>query len=389
MNIGLFSDTFVPEINGVATSVNSLFTLLKKYGHNCYVITTGNEIKVTFKDNVLKIPGLELKGLYGYRASFVYNSEAFKIIQGLKLDVVHINTEFGIGQFGFLVANKLELPIVYTYHTMYEDYTYYATKGYFDRFSKWAIREFARGDMDRATELIAPSQKTLNYLRSIGFKRFINIVPTGFDFSRFTELKNDDPRVIEIKKKYGLIGKKVLICLGRIAKEKSFDVILNNYRLYLDKYSENETVILFVGAGPQLEELKELAKTLKIDDRVIFTGKVPVNETQYYYHCADLFLSASVSETQGLTFMEAMASYVPILCRFDNNLLGIIENNVTGFFFMEDLKFVDKLHSIMALSDDEINKVKLGAYKAIDKFSEKNFHDNIMTVYERAIRRNW
>ena len=389
MNIGLFSDTFVPEINGVATSVNSLFTLLKKYGHNCYVITTGDESKVTFKDNVLRIPGLELKGLYGYRASFVYNPEAFKIIGSLKLDVIHINTEFGIGQFGFLVANKLELPVVYTYHTMYEDYTYYATKGYFDRFSKWAIREYARSDIDRSTELIAPSQKTLNYLRSIGVKKYINIVPTGFDFNRFTSLKNDDQTVLDLKKKYGLIGKKVLICLGRVAKEKSFDVILKNYKSYLDRYPENDSVILFVGAGPQLDELKELTKTLSIDNRVVFTGKVPVNETQYYYHCSDLFLSASISETQGLTFMEAMASYVPILCRFDNNLVGIIENNVTGFFFMEDEEFIEKLHFIMNLSTEKLNDIKLGAFKAIDKFSEKNFHDNIMIVYERAIRRNW
>jgi len=389
MNIGLFSDTFVPEVNGVATSVYSLFTLLKKYGHNCYVITTGDEKEVTYKDNVIRIPGLELKGLYGYRASFVFNADAFKIIEGLKLDVIHINTEFGIGQFGFLVASRLEIPRVYTYHTMYEDYTYYATKGYFDRFSKWAIREYARMDIDRATELIAPSQKTLNYLRSIGVKKYINIVPTGFDFSRFTNLKDDDSKILDIKKRYQLDGKKVLLCLGRIAKEKSFDVILKNYSLYLKKYKDDNSMILFVGGGPQLEELKELAKTLKIDDKVAFTDKVPVDQTQYYYRCSDLFLSASVSETQGLTFMEAMASYVPILCRFDNNLMGIIENNKSGFFFMENDEFIEKLHLILSLSKEKMDNIKIEAYKSIDKFSEKNFYDNIMIVYERAIRRNW
>src|SRR5574344_186547 len=200
MNIGLFSDTFVPEINGVATSVNSLFTLLKKYGNNCYVITTGTETKVTFKDNVLRIPGLELKGLYGYRASFVYNAEAFKIIQSLKLDVIHINTEFGIGQFGFLVASKLEIPSVYTYHTMYEDYTYYATKGYFDRFSKWAIREFDKACMNRANEIISPSEKTKIYIKSIGVEKYINIVPTGFDFTRFLKTEEHYKKALEIKK---------------------------------------------------------------------------------------------------------------------------------------------------------------------------------------------
>jgi len=389
MNIGIFSDTFTPEINGVSTSVTSLFKLLRKYGHHCYMITTGKGKDVTFENDVMHIPGLELKGLYGYRASFLYNSEAFKIISGLKLDVIHVNTDFGIGQFGYIVGSKLEIPLVYTYHTMYEDYTYYATKGYFDRFSKWAIREFSRSSIERANEIISPSEKTMNYLRSVGVKKYVNLVPTGFDFSRFENVKDADEKYLEVKKKYNLEGKRVLLCLGRIAKEKSFDVILRDYAIYLSKYQEEESVILFVGNGPQLDELKVLTKTLGIENRVIFVGKVPMDETQYYYHGCDLFLSASVSETQGLTFMEAMASYVPIFCRFDNNLVGIIENNKTGFFFMEDNEFVEKLHEIMSLSADEMRCIKQNAYKAIDKFSEKNFYDNIMMVYERAIRRNW
>ena len=140
---------------------------------------------------------------------------------------------------------------------MYEDYTYYATKGYFDRFSKWAIREFARSDIDRATELIAPSEKTLNYLRRIGVKKYINVVPTGFDFTRFSNTNADDEKVLSIKRKYGIKeNNKVLLCLGRIAKEKSFDVILKDYQTYLEKYKEEDSLILFVGGGPQLDELK-------------------------------------------------------------------------------------------------------------------------------------
>ncbi len=390
MNIALFTDTYVPEINGVATSVDSLFKSLRKRGHNCYVVTTGSDENEGFKDNVLRIKGFELKKLYGYRVSPLFSNEAFKILETLKLDIIHINTPFTIGQFGFAVASKLDIPVVYTYHTMLEDYTYYATKGYFDRFSKWTIREFSRSDMERSTEIIAPSEKTLNYLRSIAIKQYINVVPTGFDFSRFQNVKKDDPKVLEIKKKWNIKeNNKVLLCLGRVAKEKSFDVILKGYAEYLEKYPEDFSLILFVGDGPQLESLKEMTHSLKISERVRFVGKVDVHETQYYYRCSDLFLSASISETQGLTFMEAMASYVPIFCRFDNNLVGIIENDATGFFFMEDEEFATKLHSILSLDDKKIAEIKEQAFKSIDKFSEKNFYDNIMSVYERAIRRNW
>lgn len=389
MNIALFSDTYLPEINGVGVSVNSLYKLLTKNGHNCYVVTTGSGKEVTFEDNVIRVPGLELKSLYGYRASFVYNGEAFAIIKKLNLDVIHVNTEFGIGQFGFLTASKLEIPVVYTYHTMYEDYTYYWSKGYFDRFSKWAIREFDKSCMSKATEIIAPSEKTMNYLTSIGIKNYVNIVPTGFDFSRFQNADPNCEKVKNIKEKYNLNGKRVLLCLGRIAKEKSFDMIFRCYRMYLDRYEDNDSVILLVGGGPQLEELQELSTSLNLQDRIIFTGKVPADETQFYYCLSDLFLSASISETQGLTFMEAMASSVPILCRFDNNLVGIIENNRTGFFFVEESDFIQKLHYVLSIEKKDMELIKKDAFKSIDKFSEKNFYDNIMRVYERAIRRSW
>ncbi len=391
MNIALFTDTYVPEINGVATSVESLYKSLKKRGHNCYVITTGSEDNVVFKNDIMRIKGFELKKLYGYRVSPLFSNDAFKILETLKLDIIHINTPFTIGQFGFAVANKLDIPIVYTYHTMLEDYTYYATKGYFDRFSKWTIREFMKADMERSTEIIAPSEKTLVYLRSIGIKKYINVVPTGFDFSRFTNVKKDDPKVLEIKKTFNINNdNKVLLCLGRVAKEKSFDVIIRGFSVYLDlNKNDDKTLILFVGDGPELGNLKELAKSLKICDRIKFVGKVPVDETQYYYRCSDIFLSASTSETQGLTFMEAMASYIPIFCRFDNNLVGVIENYVTGFFFSDDNEFPMKLKEILSLDEKKMDEIKTQAFNSIDKFSEKNFYDNIIKVYERAIRKNW
>ena len=390
MNIALFSDTFYPEVNGVATSVNSLFTLLNERGHNCYVITTTSSKYVTYKDKVIGIPGIELKQLYGYRAAFVFNNDAFKLIKSLNLDVVHVNTEFGIGQFGFIVAKKLNIASVYTYHTMYEDYTYYATKGYFDRFSKWAIREFARACMIRATEIISPSAKTEVYLRSIGLEKMINIVPTGFDFSRFEV--DDKEMISKLKKEYGLDKyDKILLCLGRIAKEKSFDIIIEGYKGYLDKYKDSKikTILIFVGAGPDENNLIKLTKDLGIDNNVLFLGKVNLEKVPYYYAMSDIFLNASISETQGLTFVEAMAAHIPILCRYDNNLVNVINNKVTGFFFEDMIDFKDKLNEVINMKKEEMDEIVKNAYNSISQFSDNTFYNNIMEVYKRAIRKNW
>ncbi len=389
MNIAIFTDTFIPEINGVATSCNSVFNLLNKYGHNCYVVTTTSEKKVSFKDNIIKIPGVNLKHLYGYRMAFIYNKDAFKILKSLDLDLVHVNTEYGIGQFGFICARKLNLPCVYTYHTMYEDYSYYITKGYFDRLSKWTLREFCRSCMEEADEIISPSKKTEIYMRSIGLEKRVNIVPTGFDFTRFNVSK-DDPKVLEILSKYNIKDDdKVLLCLGRLAKEKSFDVIIDGFNNYIKKYNTNNVKLLIVGDGPARKELEEQVSLHNLNNYVTFVGKVNLSEVPYYYASSDVFLNASISETQGLTFMEAMAGHTVILCRYDNNLVGVINDKISGFFFNDIDDFNIKLEEVLEMSKEELDKIRDNAYKSIDTFSESNFYKNIIEVYSRAIRRSW
>ena len=273
---------------------------------------------------------------------------------------------------------------------MYEDYTYYATKGYFDRFSKWAIREFDKACMNRANEIISPSEKTKIYIKSIGVEKYINIVPTGFDFTRFLKTEEHYKKALEIKKEYKIPeNKKILLCLGRIAQEKSFDVIIHGYSNYLKTHDKNETILIFVGDGPDRASLEELVKELKLENNIVFLGKVNNSLVPYFYMISDVFLNASISETQGLTFMEAMASSLLVLCRFDNNLVGVIDNNKTGFFFQDINDFSNKLDYVLNLDESAKDKIKQNAFNSIDAFSEKTFYNNIIEVYKRAIRRNW
>jgi 1,2-diacylglycerol 3-alpha-glucosyltransferase len=388
MNIALFSDSYVPEVNGIATSVKSLYDLLKKNGHNVYVVTTTGSKKTTFDGDIIRIPGIELKKLYDYKAAFIFNFKAYKILQKLNLDICHINTDAGIGQFGFLVAKRLKIASVYTYHTMYEDYTYYATKGYFDRFSKRAIKEYSKSQLERMNEIISPSEKTMNYIRSIGIRKYVNVVPTGFDFTRFEKVSREDKKVEELREKIGLKNEKVIVTIGRIAKEKSFDLLLRAFAKFKATYSDDVRFLL-VGDGPARADLELLAKQLNVDKDVIFIGKVDPATVQYYYALGDVFVNASKSETQGLTFMEAMAAHIVVLCRFDNNLLGVIDNNVNGFFFVDEDDFKDKLKEILHLDDEALKKIKDRAYASIEPFGVKTFYNNIMMVYRRAMRENW
>ena len=186
MNIVIFTDTYPPEINGVATSCKNLHDILIKNNNNVLVVATNpfND-QLLFEDNILRIPGLELKKLYGYRAAWIYNKKAAKIIKDFNPDIIHIQTDFGIGRFGGIMFKKLGCASVYTYHTMYEDYAYYFTKGRFDQIVRSFLRSYTKNLIESVNEVIVPSVKIKDYFRQIKVDNYVNIVPTGLDFSKF------------------------------------------------------------------------------------------------------------------------------------------------------------------------------------------------------------
>jgi 1,2-diacylglycerol 3-alpha-glucosyltransferase len=391
MKIALLTDTYPPFINGVSTSCYNLVQILKKNGNDVLVVTPQHtDGPLEIKDGVVYVPGIELKKLYGYRITKLYSPKVFKIIRDFHPDVIHNQTDSTIGQFAKIVANKLKAPIIYTYHTSYEDYTYYATHGYFDRLAKRIIRTYTINVADNTTEFITPSYKTMQYLRYAGSDIYVNIIPTGINFDLFGDDKVDLARQQAFKVEHGIKpDAKVFLILGRVAKEKSMDFSLKCLALYHTRHPEKDIKVIFVGGGPQLAELKELVKTLGIEDIVDFIGSVLASEVPFYYHLADIYTSASLTETQGLTFMEAMASKTIVLARFDTNLAETIIDNETGFFFQDEEDFVLKVERIFAMKSSELDHIKEAAIKICDTYSLEKFYDRIMEVYHRAIRKHW
>lgn len=389
MTIILFTDTFYPEINGVATSTKNLFDLLKSNGHEVYVVTTNPKShKVTFEDNIIRVPGIRLKKLYDYVFAPIYNRKVMKILKGIKADILHINTDFSIAQQAYLYAKKRPgSAMVYTYHTMYEDFTYYITKGYVDRLSKWIIREYSITVANKVNEYIVPSYKSLNYLRRIGINSYVNVVPTGVDLARFLTFKVSKSKKEEFLNKYNIpLDAKLMLSLGRIAEEKNIDEVLNNFKDIYDKY--NNLYLIIVGDGPYKNKLEEHVNNLNISNRVRFIGKVPYEEVAFYYSIADIFVSASISETQGLTYLEAMATNTLVLAKYDTNLTELIKDGLNGFFFNTSEEFSLKVGQILELNKTSYNMMKEEMHKSIKKFSLDTFYSNIMTVYERAKRNN-
>lgn len=386
MRIGIFTDTYVPNINGVVSSIVTLQKGLEAKGHEVYIITSHKGfIHSTREGNVFRMPGLELKWLYGYILSTPYHFTVKAEIEKLNLDVIHVHTEFGVGIFGRIVAKTLNLPVVYTYHTMYEDYTHYINK--FDlesieKVSKKATTTFSRFICESVASIIAPSEKTKEKLESYGVRRPIHIIPTGLDLDRFKEEMAPLEKRKEIRAKYNIgDDEKLITYIGRIAEEKSIDIIIDGV-----PYIKNDKCrLMIVGGGPQLEELKQQAEKLGVSDRVIFTGVVPREDVATYYLTSDCFVSASTSETQGMTFIESLASGLCVLARPDEVLEHLVIENETGYYFNTPEEFAQKAEKYLSLDLATQANMKQKAREIVKPYEVKTFVKHVLDVYELAI----
>ena len=362
-----------------------------EHGHEVLVVAPRAEDgEFEFKDGVIWLPGISLKKFYGYRLTSIYPTKAIKIIKEFAPDIMHFQTDFTVGQFSRILARKLDIPTVYTYHTSYEDYTYYATKGFLDRVAKKTVRAYSKNLAVNVTEFITPSKKTKDFMRSTGSDIYINVIPTGIDFSLFGEDKIDKEKTIKFKQEHN-IGEntKVFLLLGRIAKEKSMDVSIRGFAKYHETYPDEDVKLIVVGGGPQKSELELLTHELNISHLVDFIGPVPASEVPFFYHLCDIYTSASLTETQGLTFMEAMSSKCVVLARYDDNLSGTIIDGQTGFFFNDENSFVLKSKRVFSMNKEEKDKLINKALEIVDIYSIENFYQNILGVYKRAIRKHW
>lgn len=385
MKIGIFTDTYLPDINGVATSSHILKSVLEKNGHEVVVVTSELPEDSTYIDDdyIMRLPGIEIKKLYGYRMSNIFSFRGMRELAKEDLDIIHIQTEFGIGIFGKIVGQFLNLPVVYTYHTMYEDYSHYfgGNIGPVNALFKKSIERVSRIYGDNCTELVVPSEKTQEALVGYGIEKEMHIIPTGLNLSKFDYKNIDMSDVQQIKDKYDLNNKYVVTFLGRLAAEKSIDVLLDAMTL-LKQQGINDIVLMIVGKGPILDELKEDAVRLQVADSVIFTGPVDSSLVPLYYHASDVFVSASITETQGLTYIEAQASSLVVLARKDKNLEEVIEDGINGFFYNDATELAQK---IIQTKNNDMEVIRANAYESAKKYSDQAFYEKIIHVYNQAI----
>lgn len=388
MRIGLFTDSYPPFINGVSTSVLMLKQGLEKLGHEVYVVTVNSEsFSYKKEENVLRVPGIPI-GIFDYRLTSLYPLKAKRIIKSWNLDIIHTHTEFGIGTFARLISKQYNIPLVHTYHTMYEEYVYYITKGYFDATSKKLVEYLTLFLCDKTIdELIVPSQKTCDLFKEkYKVKRDVHIIPSGIDVSRFYKENISKYDVLRLKNELGIRKDEfTILYVGRIAKEKNIDFLIKNLKNILKKCPKIKMII--VGDGPYMKELMELADDMKLNKNIVFTGKVSWEDVPKYYQIADVFVTASTTETQGLTVIEAMAASKPVVAIKDESFELVITDKQDGFLFKNDEEYkmlINELYKSKVRRDIIAKQARITA----NNYSSEVYASRVLEVYKMVINKD-
>ena len=388
MRIGLFTDTYPPFINGVSTSVLMLKKALEKQGHQVYIVTVNNEslrYRLDEDGTVLRIPGIPI-GIYDYRLTGIYPVRAINTIRKWKLDVIHSHTEFGIGTFARAFAKQFNIPLVHTYHTMYEDYVHYITKGYFNRSSKKIVEYLTMFYCDTtANALIVPTKKTYDLFKEkYDYNKAIHIIPTGIELDRFYLENMNEDNIDKINKKYGFKKSDfIIIFVGRIAQEKNIEFLLDAHLDLVKKHKNIKLVI--VGDGPDVPKYKDFINEHHMEKNIIMTGRVPYDEMPSYYHIADVFTTASLSETQGLTVIEAMAASLAPVCINDECFRNVITDDLNGKIYNDKDEYIK---SILELYNDhkKLEDLSYSARLHSEVHSSKYYAERVLEVYKMTKR---
>jgi len=387
MRIAFFSDTFLPQINGVVTTVINYSKFLASRGHKIIIIAPKPKIKknINLGSNIIikYITSIDFPTYKEYRIAIPTFISILQSLYKFKPDIIHIHSPFSIGWQGIVSSKVFNLPLIGTYHTIFPEFLEYIpvrTIKKKDSVEKivWRTTNFIYNNCDLIT---SPSVAVKNLLIKNGIKKPVKVISNGIDLSKYQTKKISKETKNIINKKFTNI-----IYFGRISYEKNIGILLKAMKLVLNK--QKKVKLIIVGSGPQLHELIKKSKELKISNNVIFTGFVKDKILFELLSSADIFTTASTSENQSLTILEAMASGLPLI---GANSLGIPElicNGKNGYLF-EPNNYEELANKLLKLIQNEKLRNRFGnnSRKFVKKYSLDNVIIKLEKLYTKEINR--
>jgi len=418
----MFSDAYWPRVNGVTVSVDSYSHALIKAGHEVLVICSSypegmdGTSSIQFDreaggegPKIVRVPSMPALITKEDRlAKLTKWHWVFRQVESFNPEIIHINTEFVIAEIGFLYGLAHNLPVIYTFHTMWEDYS----PNYFPMFPPFFIKFVARSVMKvvlfRSYRVIVPTRQIDEVVHNYSPRTKTFLLPTGIEPELFDHTDEEGEIFREKMEKSfpKLKGKRILLFAGRIAKEKNLGFLLNILPEILKKHPD--VVLLFAGSGPDLDYFKEEAKKKGLDDNCEFSGYVERKDLALIYRISEVFLFPSLTDTQGLVTLEAMFSGTPVVAIGALGTLMVMGGDNGGFMVKNDEnEFTERVLALLGDRDlrsrkskearlharswsiEELTKKLTDIYKATAEAYRKDYGESRMPVWELIMNKRW
>lgn len=377
MKILMTTDLYTPQVNGVVTSIRTLKEGLENLGHQVRILTLAADSQIDVDQHIYSVSSINLGKVYpGARFSLTTNALIYQEILDWQPDIIHSHCEFSTFKMAKDLAEDLNIPLVHTYHTVYEDYTHYFSPN--KKVGKKMVSLISHHLLKQVDLVIAPTQKVKDLLESYEVDQPIEVVPTGINTQQFNQVLNQDDRRA-MRAAFGVSDSDVLLLfVGRLAKEKNIEEIIG----YLHRLNHPNIKFLICGDGPNRQALENLVRDLAMEEVVQFTGMINPTDIASYYQLGDIFVSASTSETQGLTYLEALLGGLPLLCREDECLNQVIYKGVNGYTYRDFADFEKYLTTMTAKPQSLKVMGRVGSELARSRYSAESFASKMAWLYQ-------
>jgi len=380
MKILITTDLYTTATNGVVTSVKNLYGELKDKGHDVRILTISESAHSYREGDVYYIRSMPFAVYPNVRMPLSYRHPLIKELVEWCPDVIHSQCEFFTLEFAKYLAKKTKAPLIHTYHTLYEQYASYMIPN--KRLGRFVVRKASKIRLKSVSRIVVPTKKVEQALHGYDISNPISVVPSGIKLDqhkvRITKEERDQKRAA-----LGISNDShVIINLGRLGAEKNLSELIDYFSRVAAKM--DDLYFLIVGDGPAKDQLEKQSEELGIADRVIFTGMISPTQVHEYYQLADVFVSASTSETQGLTYVEAAANGLPLICRRDPCIDGVVVDGENGYQYDNEDDFTAKL--LLALRDSvwrERAKKKSEAIASM--YDKKTFGCALEEIYKSLV----
>lgn len=381
MRIAQFTNAYLPIINGVSRSVSSFRKALTALGHIVFVFAQQHSDHEDEAPFIFRYPTLNLPLAMDIPAAIPLSPFIDRLFPSLKPEVIHTHHPVLLGQAAANKAEALDVPLVFTFHTQYREYTHYVPlpQEVVQEFLRDTIHSWLKDYLQRCHHIVVPSESMREILvDEYGLVGPYTIIPTGIDLAPYHQADGK-----AVRKSHGWDNDRVMVSIGRLAQEKNWDLLLEATAQSLKQHPDLRLVLL--GDGPQRSELEELARDLEIAERVSFIGEVDFDEVPAYLKAGDFFGFASTTETQGLVTMEALAAQLPVVAVDASGTRDIVQHEKQGLLVDEDphalAAGIDRL-----LADKRLfRRFRNAAQARARTFEMKAVANNLVEVYRQAM----